>query len=339
MELEDEVRKFYFDIRNFLNIAELIDENYVVYAENGEDGLFRLKLFCVNPAVNLGEYLKKGRSAVFFSATLLPMNYYRKLLSNRQDDYGIYVESPFSQKNRCILNACDVSSLYSRRGYEEYHKIAEYIAKTVWQRKGNYMVFFPSYKMLEEVYAVYEEEFSVNWVKCICQNSSMKEQEREEFLQEFEQNQESLVAFCIMGGIFSEGIDLLGEKLIGAILVGTGLPQLGNEREILRSFYTENGENGFDYAYRYPGMNKVLQAAGRVIRTREDMVLFSFWMNGSGRENTAIFFRWSGMTGKRVHCQMWKHSCKNFGRVFRTNLSQIVTYILQKVFSNTFQSL
>ena len=270
VELEDEVRKFYFDIRNFLNIAELIDENYVVYAENGEDGLFRLKLFCVNPAVNLGGYLKKGRSAVFFSATLLPMNYYRKLLSNRQDDYGIYVESPFSQKNRCILNACDVSSLYSRRGYEEYHKIAEYIARTVWQRQGNYMVFFPSYKMLEEVYAVYEEEFSVNWVKCICQNSSMKEQEREEFLQEFEQNQESLVAFCIMGGIFSEGIDLLGEKLIGAILVGTGLPQLGNEREILRSFYTENGENGFDYAYRYPGMNKVLQAAGRVIRTRED---------------------------------------------------------------------
>ena len=270
VELEDEVRKFYFDIRNFLNIADLIDENYVVYAENGEDGLFRLKLFCVNPAVNLGEYLKKGRSAVFFSATLLPMSYYRKLLSNRQDDYGIYVESPFSQKNRCILNAGDVSSLYSRRGYEEYHKIAEYIARTVWQRQGNYMVFFPSYKMLEEVYAVYEEEFSVNWVKCICQNSSMKEQEREEFLREFEQDQESLVAFCIMGGIFSEGIDLLGEKLIGAILVGTGLPQLGNEREILRSFYTENGENGFDYAYRYPGMNKVLQAAGRVIRTRED---------------------------------------------------------------------
>lgn len=170
VELEDEAIKFYFDIRNFLNIAELIDENYVVYAENGEDGLFRLKLFCVNPAVNLGEYLKKGRSAVFFSATLLPMNYYRKLLSNRQDDYGIYVESPFSQKNRCILNAGDVSSLYSRRGYEEYHKIAEYIARTVWQHKGNYMVFFPSYKMLEEVYAVYEEEFSVNWVKCICQN-------------------------------------------------------------------------------------------------------------------------------------------------------------------------
>ena len=270
VELEDEVRQFYFDIRNFLNIEELVDENYVVYVENGEDGRFRLKLFCVNPAENLGEYLKKGRSAVFFSATLLPMGYYRKVLSSRQDDYGIYVESPFSKENRCILSAGDVSSLYSRRGYEEYCKIAEYIARTVWQKKGNYMVFFPSYKMMEEVYLVYEEEFSTSWVRCICQNSAMKEGEREEFLQEFEQNEKSLVAFCIMGGIFSEGIDLLGEKLIGAILVGTGLPQVGNERELLRSFYTEKGENGFDYAYRYPGMNKVLQAAGRVIRTKED---------------------------------------------------------------------
>ena len=120
------------------------------------------------------------------------------------------------------------------------------------------------------MYEIYEEEFSVNWVHCICQNSSMNEKEREEFLEKFQENQESLVAFCIMGGIFSEGIDLMGEKLIGAILVGTGLPQVSNEREILREFYMEKGENGFDYAYRYPGMNKVLQAAGRVIRTRED---------------------------------------------------------------------
>ena len=271
VELEDEVRQFYFDIRNFLNISELIDENYVIYVENGEDGRFRLKLFCVNPAVNLGEYLKKGRSAVFFSATLLPMSYYRRLLSCRQDDYGIYVESPFSREKRCILSARDVSTLYTRRSYEEYRKIAEYIARAVLQKKGNYMVFFPSYKMLEEVYDIYEREFSVNWIRSICQTSAMKEREREEFLQEFEQEDDSLVAFCIMGGIFSEGIDLLGEKLIGAILVGTGLPQIGNEREILRNFYAEEGENGFDYAYRYPGMNKVLQAAGRVIRTVEDV--------------------------------------------------------------------
>lgn len=295
VELEDEVRQFYFDIRNFLNISELIDENYVIYVENGEDGRFRLKLFCVNPAVKLGEYLKKGRSAVFFSATLLPMSYYRRLLSCRQDDYGIYVESPFSREKRCILSARDVSTLYTRRSYEEYRKIAEYIARAVLQKKGNYMVFFPSYKMLEEVYDIYEREFSVNWIRSICQTSAMKEREREEFLQEFEQEDDSLVAFCIMGGIFSEGIDLLGEKLIGAILVGTGLPQIGNEREILRNFYAEEGENGFDYAYRYPGMNKVLQAAGRVIRTKEDtgMILLldeRFWQ----REYSSLFpVEWS----------------------------------------------
>ena len=132
------------------------------------------------------------------------------------------------------------------------------------------MVFFPSYKMMEEVYEIYQEEFSVNWIRCIEQTSAMNELEREEFLEEFEKKEESLVAFCIMGGIFSEGIDLIGEKLIGAIMVGTGIPQIGNEREILRSYYEERGENGFDYAYRYTGMNKVLQAAGRVIRTSED---------------------------------------------------------------------
>ena len=272
-----------------------MDENYVVYTAFGEDGRFYMKLFCVNPAGNLQKFLDKGISTVFFSATLLPLKYYSRMLSTRKENFGMYVESPFEQKNRCLLICRDVSSRYTRRGYEEYRKIAEYIARMSWQKKGNYMVFFPSYKMLEEVYDIYEREFSVNWIRSICQTSAMKEREREEFLQEFEQEDDSLVAFCIMGGIFSEGIDLLGEKLIGAILVGTGLPQIGNEREILRNFYAEEGENGFDYAYRYPGMNKVLQAAGRVIRTKEDtgMILLldeRFWQ----REYSSLFpVEWS----------------------------------------------
>ena len=207
---------------------------------------------------------------MFFSATLLPLHYYRKLLSTQKDDFGIYVRSPFSQEKRCILVGGDVSSRYTRRNYEEYRRIAEYIARVVWQKKGNYMVFFPSYRLLEDVFQVFEEEFSADWVRCICQSSSMSERDREEFLEEFEKNEDSLVAFCIMGGVFSEGIDLMGEKLIGAIVVGTGIPQISNEREILKAYYTARGENGFDYAYRYPGMNKVLQAAGRVIRTQED---------------------------------------------------------------------
>ena len=269
-EVVDGILDFYFCVRDFLNISELLDDNYVVYTEQGEDGKFRLKLFCVNPAGNLEGYLNKGISTVFFSATLLPMNYYRGLLSTRNDDYGIYVPSPFDRKKRCILTASDVSSRYTRRNYEEYHRIAEYIARMVWQKQGNYMVFFPSYKMMEDVYQVYEQEFSVDWVTCILQTPSMNEKDREMFLEEFHEKDRTLLGFCIMGGIFSEGIDLMGDRLIGAVIVGTGLPQMGTEREILRAYYDKRGENGFDYAYRYPGMNKVLQAAGRVIRTKDD---------------------------------------------------------------------
>ena len=270
-ELVDGILDFYFEVRDFLNISELVDDNYVVYTAFGEDGRFYEKLFCVNPAENLQKCLDKGNSTVFFSATLLPLQYYRKMLSTRSENFGMYVESPFEQSKRLLMICRDVSSKYTRRGYEEYHKIAEYIARMSWQKKGNYMVFFPSYRLMEDVYQVYQDECSVSWVRCISQHASMTELEREEFLNEFtEESEETLVGFCVMGGIFSEGIDLIGERLIGAAVVGTGLPQVSCEREILKGYYDEKGEQGFDYAYRYPGMNKVLQAAGRVIRTKED---------------------------------------------------------------------
>lgn len=270
-EVVDGILDFYFEVRDFLNISELVDDNYVVYTAFGEDGRFYEKLFCVNPAENLQKCLDKGKSTVFFSATLLPLQYYRKMLSTRSENFGMYVESPFEQKKRCLMICRDVSSKYTRRGYEEYRKIAEYIARMSWQKKGNYMVFFPSYRLMEDVYQVYQDEFSVSWVRCISQHASMTELEREEFLEEFtEETEETLVGFCVMGGIFSEGIDLIGDRLIGAAVVGTGLPQVNCEREILKGYYDEKGEQGFDYAYRYPGMNKVLQAAGRVIRTKED---------------------------------------------------------------------
>lgn len=270
-ELVDGILDFYFEVRDFLNISELVDDNYVVYTAFGEDGRFYEKLFCVNPAENLQKCLDKGNSTVFFSATLLPLQYYRKMLSTRSENFGMYVESPFEQSKRLLMICRDVSSKYTRRGYEEYHKIAEYIARMSWQKKGNYMVFFPSYRLMEDVYQVYQDEFSVSWVRCISQHASMTELEREEFLNEFTgESEETLVGFCVMGGIFSEGIDLIGERLIGAAVVGTGLPQVSCEREILKDYYDEKGKQGFDYAYRYPGMNKVLQAAGRVIRTKED---------------------------------------------------------------------
>lgn len=302
-ELRKEILEFYFVVRDFLNVSELVDENYVVYTECFGKNDFRLRLFCVNPAANLSEYLKKGRSAVFFSATLFPMLYYRELLTTETDAYGIYVQSPFSAKNRRILIGSDVSSRYTRRNHTEYRKIAEYISRCVWQRQGNYMVFFPSYRLMEDVYQVYEEEFSVDWVRCIRQNSDMTEREREEFLEEFQSREGTLVGFCVLGGIFSEGVDLTGESLIGAIIVGTGLPQIGSEREILKEYYDRKKQSGFDYAYRYPGMNKVLQAAGRVIRTKEDRgVILLLDDRFLGRDYGEIFPReWKDRSSCRLN--------------------------------------
>lgn len=267
----EESLQMYFDLRNFMNIYELVDENYVIYSELEPGGKFKMKLYCVNPAVNLQNCLDKGISAVFFSATLLPIQYYRSLFSTREDDYAMYAQSPFPPEKKCLLICRDVSSKYTRRGYEEYQRIASYIDKTIRQKQGNYMVFFPSYRLLEDVSDIFEKEFQTEEIVCIRQSPSMRELEREEFLDQFRGIEaDTLVGFCVMGGIFSEGIDLIGDSLIGALVVGTGIPQVGYEREILKNYYDGKGRNGFDYAYRYPGMNKVLQSAGRVIRTDED---------------------------------------------------------------------
>lgn len=265
-----EVTEFYLNLRNFLSIYERVDERYVIYTEHEEDGRFKMRLFCVDPSFNLQERLDKGRATIFFSATLLPVSYYKEMLSTKPDNYAIYAKTSFLEEQKLLLIGRDVSSRYTRRNALEFQKIATYIADIASVKKGNYMVFFPSYKLMEQVY----EEFikiAPKEMVLIKQETGMRESERESFLEEFaEKKENTMVAFCVLGGIFSEGIDLKEEQLIGAIVVGTGLPQIGNEREILKNYYDTRSGDGFDYAYRYPGMNKVLQAAGRVIRTLED---------------------------------------------------------------------
>lgn len=265
-----EVLDLYFDIRNFLRVEEDLDEKYQIYSELAEDGSFVLKLFCVDPSSKLQECIDKGNATIFFSATLLPIQYYKRLLSTAPDNYAIYAETTFKEEQRLLLFGNDVSTKYTRRNLSEFKRMAEYIHKVIHCKKGNYMVFFPSYKLMQQVYDVFLT-IDDGKAQSICQESGMKEEERESFLKSFEEEYDSsFVAFCVMGGIFSEGIDLTNDKLIGAIVVGTGLPQLSNEREILKNYYDRVSGNGFDYAFRFPGMNKVLQAAGRVIRTTED---------------------------------------------------------------------
>ena len=294
--VRDEVLEFYFEISHFLLMYDGISDDYVMYTQMGDDGEFSIKLFCVNPAKKLQACMAKGVSSILFSATLIPVQYYKKLLGGTAEDYEVYANSSFDTSKRALLIGSDVTSKYTRRTEEEYRKIASYIHNIVKQRHGNYMIFFPSYSMMESIYGIYQKYFNpFGEAECILQKDYMTEEEREDFLRHFTGNEEkngeqlfaltareqitipieteerSLLGFCVMGGIFSEGIDLKQDSLIGVIIVGTGLPLVCPEREILKNYFDESEGNGFDYAYRYPGMNKVLQAAGRVIRTEEDI--------------------------------------------------------------------
>lgn len=277
-EIRKEVLDFYFQVRMFVNIYERVDENYLIYSELDGKGHFWIRLFCVNPSACLQEFLEKGNSAVFFSATLLPIHYYKNLLSTSKEDYAVYAKSPFDVRRRLLLVGNDVSSKYTSRGEEMYRRYARYLLCMVRAKAGNYMAFFPSYRFMEEVYEAFEILLAeqriageLEEIDYILQSQYMSEEAREIFLENFEEEREgSLIGFCVMGGIFSEGIDLSRDRLIGAAIVGTGLPQVCRERELLKDYFQKQGVRGFDYAYLYPGMNKVLQSAGRVIRTDRD---------------------------------------------------------------------
>lgn len=278
-EERKEVLDFYFQICRFSEVYEALDDSYVTYQEMTEDGKFMVKLFCIHPAHNLQKYLEKAVSTLFFSATMLPVNYYKDLFTGDLSEYAIYVESPFDAKKRALLLANDITSKYTRRNRKEYEKIGKYLKEITAPRPGNYMVFFPSYQFMEDVFQVCVEEGILSEEEIVLQGTNMSELEREEFLKCFSQSENgdetasvssNLIGFCVMGGIFSEGIDLTGESLIGTIIVGNGFPGISTQRQIIREYFDARGEDGFAYAYRYPGMNKVMQAAGRVIRTDRD---------------------------------------------------------------------
>ncbi|MDE7428128.1 MAG: ATP-dependent DNA helicase, partial [Lachnospiraceae bacterium] len=238
-----DILSFYFEVSHFLEMYELADENYVTYSELQEDGSFIVKLFCVNPAGNLKNCMLRGRSTILFSATLLPIQYYKTLLGAEEGDYEVYARSVFRPDKLGLYIGSDVTSRYTRRSDAEYYRIASYIHNIIEKRQGNYMVFFPSHSFLQRVYEIYQAYFNAEeTVECILQENYMNEEAREVFLNRFRGNENcdlqsviqmeiemeeerSLLGFCVMGGIFGEGIDLKNDSLIGAVIVGTGIPQ------------------------------------------------------------------------------------------------------------------
>lgn len=339
-ELPNELLDLYFEAYNFNRCYELFDEHYVCYAEENKSEVY-IKLFCLDPSQAIGDITKTSKSAIFFSATLLPIDYFKEMLGGKEE-IAINFESPFNEYHALRMITTDVSTRYRDRA-GSLDKICGYIEQALEEKKGHYMVFFPSYKYMEDTYAHFLErnhiraesssaeiatekldrqgsdveklaiedfiaighpieglttegirgeslsleahdrgsqyeiknEYQVRHTKMgdftlYKQDLSMSEEEREAFLQHFEDEKAPTLNFCVLGGIFSEGIDLTGEQLIGVMVVGVGLPQIGLERDLIKGYFDEVDKEGYHYAYTYPGVNKVLQAVGRLIRTEED---------------------------------------------------------------------
>ncbi|EEJ0015208.1 ATP-dependent DNA helicase [Listeria innocua] len=262
-----DVLELYFESLRYLKIAELYDKRYVTQITRNRSDIL-IKQLCLDPAFLLSEKLKLGASSVLFSATLRPIDYYTNLLGGNNDTSRLTFASPFKQNNMHLMVADYISTKYQRRE-NSLESVIDALYAMLSGKKGNYLFFFPSFQYLETAFELFSEKYPE--VRAQKQQSFMNEAEREEFLAAFETGrEETFVGFCVLGGVFSEGVDLRGERLIGTAIVGVGLAQMNVESDLIKDYYNETIGRGFDYAYQIPGMNKVLQAVGRVIRGEKD---------------------------------------------------------------------
>ncbi len=273
----DELLDFYFTAYDFLKKFEIYGDNYVTYYERSKSDLI-IKLFCVDPRPNLREEILEKQGVIYFSATLLPMNYYKQLLGGDDKSYGLNLPSPFEEEKLNLMIDDKLSTKYVDRE-ASIKEIARRIQTFISMKQGNYLIFFPSYKYLQMGIEAFNDLIDASdngnfgRTEVMIQERNLSEEDKEKFIEAFshEDPDKSLLAFAVLGGMFSEGIDLVGEKLSGAVIVGVGLPQICFEQNIIKDYFEQLLGTGFDYAYTFPGMNKVIQAAGRVIRTTEDV--------------------------------------------------------------------
>ncbi|MCM3717323.1 ATP-dependent DNA helicase [Fictibacillus phosphorivorans] len=265
-ESDEQLLEAYFSALQMVKISDFYDERFVTFIDVFKSEVV-VRLFCMDPSQLLFQTGKKYGSRIFFSATLSPLSYFMEMLGGGEEDYVIRMPSPY-EKEQLDVFIQPLSTRFKDRD-KTIEPITEMLIDLVDKRPGNYLVFFPSYRYMTDVVdRLLEEELAFH---PLIQHPSMSEEEREEFLANFDQaGDRSLVGFAVMGGIFSEGIDLKGDRLTGAVIIGVGLPQVGLERDTMKDYFQSTGKNGYDFAYVYPGMNKVLQAGGRVIRSEED---------------------------------------------------------------------
>ncbi|BFQ95991.1 ATP-dependent DNA helicase [Enterococcus cecorum] len=271
LELKDEIptwlQNLYFDLMSFLKISEYYDDHFTFLVELVNHEL-QFKIFCLDPAHFIKQKLDFGKGSVLFSATLSPVQYYQNLLVGHTDDLTFRQSSPFNQNQFQVLVADYLPMTYKYRS-QVVDSLCELIKKATDIKVGNYFCFFPSFSYMEEVYQRYIQLYPE--AEVLIQSRELKDVEKEAFLANFQaQNEQVVLGFCVLGGVFSEGIDLKKNRLIGSIIVSVGLPQISKEQEELKKYFDEKNQQGFYYIYQLPGFNKIMQAAGRVIRTEED---------------------------------------------------------------------
>ena len=261
-----ELFDMYYELKRYLGVAADFSGYYRCFALN-ERGDTVVKILCIDPSTKLQQTYDRVRSAALFSASLVPFSYFSRLLCvNESEKY--LLPSPFPPENLKVLVNDRVSTKYAQRG-ETSREICENIHEFICTLKGRHMVFFPSYMYMEMIYALFVEMYDD--VEIDLQQRNMSEPDREKFLARFDiAGDKPFAAFVVMGGVFSEGVDLVGERLVGAVVVGIGLPMICHERDLIKDYHFENQEPGFAYAYAYPGFNKIIQAVGRIIRTKDD---------------------------------------------------------------------
>ncbi|MFV0561237.1 MAG: helicase C-terminal domain-containing protein [Enterococcus sp.] len=267
-EAQTDILNYYFEVNQFLKISEFYDDHYETTIERTYRDV-QVKQFCIEPSDFLADSLDKGCASILFSASFSPLSYYQEVLGGKES-LAYKLPSPFPEERQKLILTNYLETTYQKRE-KSMPQLVETIHRFISGKKGNYLIFFPSYRYLDDTVEAYKESYRQEETKLLIQATDMNEEEREAFLENFQiDNPTSTVGFCVLGGIFSEGIDLKGERLIGSMIVGVGLPQMNHEQELIKAYYDEKEGKGFAYAYQLPGMNKVLQAAGRVIRDALD---------------------------------------------------------------------
>lgn len=266
-EITDEYHDFYLSANRFYKLLEYFDENFAFYYKKENDNI-SFHIFCLNPSSMLSSSLNKLKGAVMFSGTLSPISYYKALITNDLETPYIKLQSPFKREQLKLIIAPHISIKYKDRD-RTLIDVVNLIKVAVTKKVGNYFIYVPSYEYLSKIRPYLEE---INDISLLVQERDMSESEKEQFLSIFVDNPTTTtVGLAITGGAFSEGIDLVSDRLIGVIIVGIGLPQICFERDLIREYYDFGEEKlGYNYAYRSPGINKVMQAIGRVIRSEED---------------------------------------------------------------------